>query len=772
MKNDLVEDPTSFCLENSVDKDKLFPPRSQQRPSRTRSTLDLYDSLAVIILPIEMTSATEPDVTSFTRAVDAVRAGADPDAEARALLEQLTPAERMSLLDGDEPFWPGMPEMMGLGYNLEPIVAGAVPRLGIPGIRFSDGPRGAVIGRSTAFPVPMARGATWDPDLEERVGEAIGAEIRAQGGNFFGGVCINLLRHPAWGRAQETYGEEPILLAAMGTALARGAQRHVMACVKHYACNSMENARFSVDVQVDPRTLHEVYLPHFRAVVQAGVASVMSAYNSVNGQWCGQNKTLLTAILRDEWGFEGFVMSDFIWGVRDPVGSLAAGLDIEMPFAQQRARTLAPALASGAASWDDVERAGRRILRTQLSSAAAVLDPPPADVVASTEHRALALEVAARSMVLLRNEPVDGAPVLPLRSERLSRLAVVGRLADVANTGDHGSSDVRAPSVITPLAGLRAALPQVEITTPDSDDVTVAAGAAAGADAAIVVVGYTAEDEGEYVGSFDPKLATLYPSADDPNALSELARVWDEGPQAVGGDRNSLRLHPQDEALIQAVAAANRRTVVVVVAGATVVMEEWRHDVPAILIAWYAGMEGGAALADLLLGRSEPSGRLPFPVPRDEADLPPFDKNATTVTYDRWHGQRLLHRDGKQAAYPLGFGLAYTTFTLDGVQVTLDRDAGVLQVRATVENTGTRPGAHLVQVYATRPEPEDRFLVGFARAYADPAQRVPVEIDVPLDRLATWQGPTDWTVTRGAYHMHVGASSADPATVSIPVDLP
>ena len=135
--------------------------------------------------------------------------------------------------------------MMGKGYNLEPIVAGAVPRLGVPGIRFSDGPRGAVIGRSTAFPVPMARGATWDPGLEERVGEAIGAEIRAQGGNLFGGVCINLLRHPAWGRAQETYGEEPVLLGAMGAALARGAQRHVMACVKHYACNSMENARFT-----------------------------------------------------------------------------------------------------------------------------------------------------------------------------------------------------------------------------------------------------------------------------------------------------------------------------------------------------------------------------------------------------------------------------------------------------------------------------------------------------------------------------------------------
>src|SRR2546427_2902351 len=162
-----------------------------------------------------MTAETQRELTMFDRAVRAVRSGGSAQEEARTLLRQCTESERLGLLAGDEPFWPGMPHMMGVGYNLDPIVAGAVPRLGIPGIRFSDGPRGAVIGRSTAFPVPMARGATWDPALEERVGEAIGAEVRAQGGNFFGGVCINLLRHPAWGRAQETYGEEPVLLGAM-----------------------------------------------------------------------------------------------------------------------------------------------------------------------------------------------------------------------------------------------------------------------------------------------------------------------------------------------------------------------------------------------------------------------------------------------------------------------------------------------------------------------------------------------------------------------------
>lgn len=690
-------------------------------------------------------------MAAFDDAVAGIRSGGtDPDTAADGLLAQLTEAEKFSLLDGDEPFWPGMPDMMGKGYNLDPIVAGAVDRLGIPGIRFADGPRGAVIGASTAFPVPMARGATWDPALEERVGDAIGAEIRAQGGNLFGGVCINLLRHPAWGRAQETYGEEPVLLGAMGAALTRGTQRHVMATVKHYAANSMENARFSVDVTMDERTLHEVYLPHFRAVVEAGVAAVMSSYNSVNGEWAGQNQVLLTDVLRDEWGFEGLVMSDFIWGLRDPARSLSAGLDVEMPFAQQRARAFAASRPDPAL----VDRAARRLLRTQLAFAAAVpAEPPPLSVVAGAEHRALAREVAARSMVLLRNSTVDGAPVLPLSAGRLRRVAVLGPLADVANTGDHGSSDVRAPSVVTALAGLRDALPDVSFVDSAAD-----------ADVAVVVVGHTAEDEGEYVGSFDPGLARLYPPPPDPEALEELARVWDDGPQSVGGDRDSLRLHPSDEELISAVAAVNPRTVVVVMAGAAVTMEEWRDEVPAILFAFYPGMEGGAALADVLLGTAEPGGRLPFVIPRDAADLPPFDKDATAVTYDRWHGQRRLDRDGVAAAFPLGFGLSYTSFGIEDVSVS----TGV-EVRATVVNTGDRAGGHVVQVYARRGD--ERFLVGFARVEAGPGERVPVRIDVPRERLSIRTGPGLWAVPAGPVVLDVGANAADPDAVSVTVDL-
>jgi beta-glucosidase len=240
------------------------------------------------------------------------------DQRARALRDQLTLDEKISLMHGQQPFWPGQAAMLAPGgYSSRVWIAGEVTRLGIPGIRFSDGPRGAVMEGATTFPVSMARGAAWDTALEERVGEVIGRELRALGGNYFGGVCINLLRHPAWGRAQETYGEDTHHLGAMGAALTRGVQRHVMACVKHFALNSMENARFKVDVTIASRALHEVYLPHFKRVVGEGVASVMSAYNSLNGEWCGQNRELLTGILKDEWGFEGFVMTDFIFGIRD-----------------------------------------------------------------------------------------------------------------------------------------------------------------------------------------------------------------------------------------------------------------------------------------------------------------------------------------------------------------------------------------------------------------------------------------------------------------------
>ena len=224
---------------------------------------------------------------------------------------------------------------------------------------------------------------------KQRVGDVIGREVRAQGGNFFGGVCINLPRHPAWGRAQETYGDDPHHLGEMGAALVRGVQRWTMACAKHYTLNSIENARFTVDVTVDEAVLHDVYLPHFKRAADEGVAAIMGAYNSVNGEWCGQNTYLLTTVLRDLWSWEGVTVTDFIWGIRDGAEALNAGMDLEEPLRQQRAQHLRGQIADGDTSWKMVQRAGVRLLAAQLRSyATRTPDDPPAELMANEEARA------------------------------------------------------------------------------------------------------------------------------------------------------------------------------------------------------------------------------------------------------------------------------------------------------------------------------------------------------------------------------------------------
>jgi len=720
--------------------------------------------------------ANTPDLDlPFARGVALLRAGRQgADGIARDLVRQLTDAERLGLLDGDQGFWEGVREMGRHGYNHRPIVAGAVPRLGLPGIRFTDGPRGIVMGRSTCFPVAMARGATWDPALEEEIGRAIGAEGRAQGANLFAGVCVNLLRHPAWGRAQETYGEDPVLLGAMGAALARGVRSHLMACVKHFALNSMENARFVVNVEVDDRSLHEVYLPHFREVLDAGAEAVMSAYNSVNGQWCGDSPALLTTVLRDEWKFAGFVMSDFIWGHRDPVGSVAAGLDLEMPFAQQRARHLPAALADGSLARTAVETACVRLVATQLRYAARMESPPPGlDVIAGAPHRRLARRAAAQGMVLLRNESVAGAPLLPLEAGRLRRVALLGRLAVAANLGDKGSSAVRPPSVVTPLDGLRAALPGVAIEHDGGADPRAAAALASACDTAVVVVGFGARDEGEaVVARFDGALRLLPPPLGwAPIAwLAERAAALANRRRTVpGGDRANLALRPADEALVAAVAAAQPRTVVVLVGGSAILAERWRESVPAIVVAWYPGMEGGHALADVLLGIAEPGGRLPFAVPADAAHLPFFDAAARRITYDGWWGQRLLDRDGHPAAWPLGFGLGYTRFDFKGVEIeSVDVAARRARFAVEVANTGDRPGATVVQLYAEcdlaaagdRPH---RQLIGFRRVSLDAGQGVRGMVDATLRPLCR-RDPASrlWSPPSGTCRVVAARHAGDP----------
>ena len=645
--------------------------------------------------------------------------------------------------------------------------------------------RGVVVDRATCFPVSMARGATWDVDLEERIGEAIGKELRAVGADLFGGVCVNVLRHPAWGRAQETYGEDPHHVGELGAALTRGVQRHAMACVKHFACNSIENTRFTVDVTVDELALHEVYLPHFQRIVDEGVAVVMSAYNSVNGEWCGENRALLTEVLRDEWGFEGFVISDWIFGVRDAGHSLAAGLDVEMPYRMVRAKGLRADIEAGEATWAQVDQAVERVVSTRMRFDEVLSKPPPgADILACSEHRDLAREAAAKSVVLLRNEPVDGSPVLPLR-EDIRSVALIGRLGTVVNLGDGGSSDVWPPDVVTVLEGLEAALPHTKVLADDGSDPQRAANTAAGADVALVVVGYTCIDEGEFA---DPAtmapLGHLFPGPDDPElaeafqhridsrryvaAPAHVAERPTTGGFVSGGDRDSLRLHEEDVALIDVVAASNARTVVSMVAGSAVVISEWDDKVPAILQSWYAGMEGGHGLAQVLLGHVDATGRLPFSMVSTEADLPRFDPGASSAVYDRWHGWWHLERSGSPPSYPFGFGLSYTSFALGACSAAAGD--GSIRVSATLQNTGSRPGTDVVQVYAKREgSTGPARLVGFARVDVRQGESVVAEIEVPLRGLRERDVIAHRMVVRpGRYAFRVARHAADPG---VPIEI-
>jgi beta-glucosidase len=718
-------------------------------------------------------------ILTFDDARRAVQSGTALEDAARQLVAAMTPEERLWCLDGDEPTWGGLRFLFDRGYNKAPFPAAQVERIGLPGMSFADGPRGAVIGNATCFPVPMARGATWDPELEERIGQAIGQELRALGATLSGAVCVNLLRHPAWGRGQETYGEDPHHVGELGAAFTRGLQRHVMACVKHFAANSMENARFSVNIDIDDVALHEIYLPHFRRVVDEGVAAVMSAYNSLNGEWCGQNVELLTNILRGEWAFPGFVISDFIFGVRDAARSLAAGLDIEMPFRMVRAQHLPEALERGEARWADVDAAVTRIVATLLRFDRVLSQVPDPRVVGSAEHRALAREAAARSVVLLRNEMVGGTPVLPLPGG--SALALIGQLGDSINLGDGGSSDVWDLDCHTILEGLRAAAGTVAYD--DGADPTRAATVAALADAAIVVVGYTYRDEGEQIGDGGASLVQLFPPSDEPEVLQRFEAMIDalpptitpehvlERPKYGVGDRLTLRLRDEDLALVRAIAAANPRTIVAIQSGSAVLMSEWVDAVPAVVQAWYGGSQAGPGLADVLFGVANPSARLPFSIPVDEGDLPPFDPNATSFRYDRWHGWWHLSRTHRTPTFPFGFGLAYTTFELDQVEINVsDRE---IVVGGAVVNTGHRDGADVVQVYVHLPDPDvPARLVGFARVEIPAAGAVSFQVRIPRDRLATRDPQARaWRAAAGRHRIDVARSAADPDRISCDIDL-
>jgi beta-glucosidase len=659
--------------------------------------------------------------------------GGDVDTRARALLEQMTEHEKVQLLTGAVSLRHGLRPMWRGDQHL--WVAGEVARLGVPGLRYVDGAGGVDAPGATAFPMPIGRGATFDPGLEARVGDALGVECRAVGANLYGGVCVDLLRHPGGGRAHETFGEDPYLVGEMGAALTRGAQRHVMASVKHLVAASIEDGRYRLDVHVDEDDLRDHYLPPFRRCVEAGVAAVMTAYHRMDGERCGHDRRLLTEILKDEWDFDGFTLSGFVLGVRS-AQAMAAGLDVEMPFAW-RFRNLARLVRFRRLAAGRVDDAALRVMRRQVwfADRTGPLGEPerytPA-ALGGAAHRALAREVAERSLVLLRNEtvrigPAAGHPVLPLDGAEVASMAVLGARA----AGPLAAGRAERSPVVTILDGLRAMSERfvINLDHQDGSDLEGAWLAAAAADVAVVVAGPEVRDAGEW-------------------------------PTGRGRDRRTLTLPPAEEALIRTVAAANPRTIVVLVGAAPIVAESWREQAGAIVMAWYPGAEGGTAVARALFGEVTPGGRLPCTWPRASEQLPPLG-SGRTVRFGSLYGYRLMEATGRSPAYPFGYGLSYTTFEHGRITVREAAD-GRVQLTVPVVNTGTRPGDEVVQVYLDEARGSDprplRTLRAFRRVTVAPGMVANVEFELTPDMLGR-------TASRhgGTVRLHIG-SNADPAT--------
>ncbi len=624
----------------------------------------------------------------------------------------------------------------GRYYNGEAYPAGGCKRLGIPPVLFTDGPRGIVMGKCTCFPVSMLRGATFDHELEYEVGEVFAKEASALGANLFAGVCINLLRNPMWGRAQESYGEDPYLLGKMGEALTRAMQDNgIIACPKHYALNSIEDLRFSVDAKADERTLHEVYLPHFKKCVDAGAMSIMGAYNKVNGTYCCESKELLVDILRDMWQFEGFSLSDFFYGIYDGARSLKAGMDVEMPYTFRYA-FLHSAYKKRKITDKDVDTAVSRIL-TALITTLPKHKKHPKSVVLSKEHTALSRKVADKGTVLLKNED----KVLPISQGK--KIAVVGRYANKINVGDHGSSNVFSPYTVTAYEGLKKRFGEENVSVYNGCKPEKAIEAAKGCEYIVVCVGSDWLQEGEF--------------------LVNLGNIKKK-PKGSGGDRADLRIPSEDVALIKALAKQGKKLIVNIMGGSAYVINEWHDIADAIVFSFYSGLEGGNALADILSGDINPGGKLPFTIAKKEEDYPPFlhlgDKERE-IDYGYYHGYTLLDKENIEPEYPFGFGLSYTDFAIESTALT--QNENTITVTADVKNIGEVYGEEIVQIYVssdnTAIDRPVKLLKGYKRIGVNANLSESVTIEIDLEDIKFFNPESKSFELDSSYTLLIGNSS-------------
>lgn len=686
----------------------------------------------------------------------------NPKEVAKELVSDMTLEEKINQMYG-EPYGSGLTKFVInlLGQKRFPhVYVGKNDRLGIPPWVLSDGPRGArVLDKDvdavTTFPVGMARGATWNPELEYKVNTVIASEMRANRVNYAATPCINLLRHPGWGRAQETYGEDPWLMGEFGVAAVKGLEENkVMACPKHFVLNSIDNSRWVVDVKIDERSLREVYLPHWKKIIQEGKpASIMSAYNSVNGDFCAENKYLLTDILKDEWGFEGFVTTDWIFGLYNGIKGIQAGLHVEMPFQQAYSNNIIKkAITDREITETQIDQLVTESLATRLPYA--LVDDQDVyshDIIGKDSSIDLARTVAEESMVLLKNENI-----LPFTKDSGKTIAVIGRIADIENTGDQGSSDSKPIYVETPYEGIKKLQESIgnNVIFNDGSNLESVKQLVSVADEVVLVVGFTYEDEGEYIIFSREKMLEA----------AENGKPSDN--TSIGGDREDLRLLNSDEILIQTIASINKQLAVVYVGGSAIDMSSWEEQVPAILFSWYSGMEGGTALANILYGDVSPSGKLPFSIAKYAKDYPHFLPYTKEITYDYYHGYTLFDKMNIDVAYPFGYGLSYSKFKYDSLQVKQPSLSAndTLKVTFQIKNEGHIKAKDVAQMYIgfknSKVDRPLKLLRDFQKVSILPNAIKTVQLQVPIKELG-WYNPTtkSWEIERMEYEVYVGNSS-------------
>lgn len=665
----------------------------------------------------------------------------------QALIAQMTLEEKAALCTGAS------------AWTTTPI-----ERLGVPDMLVTDGPHGVrrvpdvhALGApslpATCFPTASCLASTWDVDLIHTLGQALGEECIALNVNVLLGPGANMKRTPLGGRNFEYFSEDPYLAGELAASLINGIQsKGVGTSLKHFAANNQEYERFAINAEIDERALREIYLPAFEtAVKKAQPWTVMCAYNQINGVYGSENHWLLSEVLKEEWGFEGLVVSD--WGaVHDRVKALQAGLDWEMPGPRpRRVQAVIDAVRSGELDEAALNEAVRRMLRIVFKAA----ETPQGGSFDIDAHHALARKIAGEGMVLLKNNGV-----LPLKNPQ--HIAVIGRAAEHAHFQGGGSSHINPTRVAVPFKEVQQLAEHAELTYAE---------------------GYPTDNS--FQQPLIDEAVTLATTAD----VALLYIALPSFKESEGYDRPDLDLTAQQVALIKAVAAIQPNTIVILNNGAPVAVGEWIDEVAAVLEAWMMGQAGGGAIADVLFGRVNPSGKLAETFPHRLADTPaylnyPGENGVVRYGEGLFIGYRYYDARGVPVRFPFGFGLSYTTFAYSHPRVSAAtfKDVEGLSVSIDVTNTGSLAGQEIVQVYVhdrqarlVRPPKE---LKGFAKVELQPGETKTVTIELGFRAFAYYDPAYQrWVTEDGEFDILIGASAADiraalTVTLQTTLDLP